>query len=110
MKNENLIRILSSSDLRSLYSTHLRDPSGRRLNLANGTDLITGVAGDADVIATLESELNVADLKNLGAPFLGVSASCLKNLIDEVVCDVKDRLELVSSLTSKVKYHVPQVM
>jgi hypothetical protein len=73
-----------------LNSAHLRDPSRRRLNLAYGTDLIAGVAGNADVVASLEGELDVTDLEDLGAAFLGVLAGCLENLIDEGVGDVED--------------------
>jgi hypothetical protein len=49
------------------------------LNLADGTDLITGVARDANVVTTLKSELDVTDLKNLAAAFFGVLASRLKD-------------------------------
>jgi hypothetical protein len=64
------------------------------LYLADGTDLIAGVAGNADIVATLESELDVADLEDLGATFLGVLASRLKDLIDEIISDIEDRLKL----------------
>jgi hypothetical protein len=49
------------------------------LNLPDSADLITGVAWDTDVVTTLKSELDVTDLKNLAAAFLGVLASCLKD-------------------------------
>lgn len=87
-----LISVLSSSDLRGLYSTHLGDPVGSRSNLADSADLVAGVAGNADVVATLESELDIADLEDLGAAFLGILAGCLKDLIDEAVGDIEDRL------------------
>lgn len=57
------------------------------MNLANGTDLVAGIAGNADVVATLESKLDIANLKGLGATFLGVSASCLDNIVDKLVSD-----------------------
>jgi hypothetical protein len=64
------------------------------LNLPDCADLITGVAWDTDVVTTLKSELDVTDLENLAAAFLGVLASCLKDRIDEVVGNLKDRLRL----------------
>ena len=87
-----LISILSTRDLGSLYGAHLRNPVGSRLDLADSADLVTGVAGDADVVATLERKLDIADLEGLGATFLGIFASCLKDLINEVVGDLKNRL------------------
>jgi len=79
-----------------LNSTHLGNPSRRRLNLADSADLITGVAWDANVVATLKSELDIADLKDLATTLLCILASCLKDLIDEVVRDVEDGLCIVS--------------
>jgi hypothetical protein len=58
------------------------------LNLADGADLIRGVARDADVVATLESELDITDLEDFAAAFLGILAGCLEDLIDEVVGDL----------------------
>jgi hypothetical protein len=87
------IGILATSNLGSLNSAHLRDPSCRRLNLADGTDLIGGISRDADIVATLKSELDVTDLEELATAFLGVLAGCLKDLINEVVGDLEDRLE-----------------
>jgi hypothetical protein len=49
------------------------------LNLPDCADLITGVAWDTDIVTTLKSELDVTDLENLAAAFLGVLASCLKD-------------------------------
>lgn len=82
-----LIATLSASDLGSLNSTHFVDPSGARSDLTNSANLITSVTRNADVVATFKSELNVADLQNLGTTFFGVLAGCLKNLIDEVIGD-----------------------
>jgi hypothetical protein len=62
------------------------------LNLADGTDLIGGVARDANVVATLESELDVTDLEDLAAAFFRILAGCLEDLINEVVGDLEDRL------------------
>ena len=49
------------------------------MNLPDCADLITGVAWDTDVVATLKSELDVTDLENLTAAFLGILTSCLKD-------------------------------
>lgn len=80
------------------------------MNLANGADLIAGVAWDADVVATFEGELDVADLEDLGATFLGILAGSLKDLVDESVCDVEDRLRLVlaNEVTFDAWAHVQQ--
>lgn len=83
-----------------MNGTHLRDPGWGRLNLADGTDLIAGVARDTDVVATLKGELDIADLEDLAATFLGVLAGGLEDLIDEVICDVEDGLVGVSFKTS----------
>lgn len=86
------VSILSPSDLGSRDSAHLGNPLRRRLHLADGTDLIAGIAGDADVVASLKRELDVADLKDLAASFFGVAAGSFEDLIDEVVCYVHDGL------------------
>jgi hypothetical protein len=57
-----LIHIPTTCDLRSLYGTHLADPSGGRLDLPNSSDLIAGVPWDTDVVTALKGELDVADL------------------------------------------------
>lgn len=75
-----------------MNSAHLGNPSRRRLNLADGTDFVGGIAGDADVVATLESELDVTDLEELAAAFLGILAGCLEDLINEVVGDLENGL------------------
>jgi hypothetical protein len=62
------------------------------LNLTNGTNLITGVAGDADVVTTLKSKLDIANFKRLGPAFLGVPTSCLNDIIDKLVRDGEDGL------------------
>jgi hypothetical protein len=62
------------------------------LDFADGADLVGGIARNADVVATLESELDVTDLELSGATFLGVLASCLKDLIDEAVGNGENRL------------------
>ena len=87
-----LVHVLSTSDLRSLNCTHLGDPSSRRLNLADGTNLVAGVAWNANVVAALEGELDVANLEDLGAAFFGVLAGCLEDLIDEGIGNIEDRL------------------
>lgn len=87
-----LIHVLATSDLSSLNRTHLVDPSWGRLNLTNGTNLITGVAGDADVVTTLKSKLDIANFKCLGPAFLGVPTSCLNDIIDKLIRDGEDGL------------------
>ena len=62
------------------------------MNLAYSSDLIASVAGDANVVPTLKSELDIADLKDLAATLLCILACCLKDLIDEVVRDIEDGL------------------
>ena len=47
---------------------------------------------DANVVAALEGQLDVADLEDLAAALLGVLAGCLEDLVDEVVCDLEDGL------------------
>lgn len=91
-----LIRILSASDFRSLNSAHLRDPSGSRLNLADCTNLIAGITRNTNVVATLQSELDVADLEDVRAAFFGILACCLKNLIDKIIGNSENRLRIVS--------------
>lgn len=57
-----LINIPTTGDFCSLNSTHLTDPGRSRLDLTNSADLVAGVAGDADVVATFKSELDIANL------------------------------------------------
>jgi hypothetical protein len=57
-----LVHIPTTCNLGGLNSTHLADPSSRGLDLAYGTDFIAGVAGNADIIATLKGELDIANL------------------------------------------------
>ena len=83
-----LVGIFATSDLGSLNSAHFGDPSGRGLNLPHSADLVAGVARNPNVVTTLKSELDVANLELLRTALLGVLASSLQNLIDEVVGDV----------------------
>lgn len=87
-----LICASTSSNLGSLDSTHLVDPTRSRRDLADGTDLVARIARDADVITTLEGELDITNLQNLATTFLGILAGSLKHLINEVVSDLKDGL------------------
>jgi hypothetical protein len=57
-----LVHIPTTCNLCGLNSTHLADPGGRGLDLAYRTDLIAGVAGNADVVAALKGELDIANL------------------------------------------------
>jgi hypothetical protein len=90
------ISILATGNLGRLNRAHLRDPRRGRLNLAHGTDLVGGVTGDTNVVAALEGQLDVTDLEDLAAAFLGILAGCLEDLIDEVVGDLEDGLYSVS--------------
>lgn len=73
------------------------------MNLADGTNLIAGVARNTDVVTTLESELNVADLEDLATTFFGVLAGRLKHLVNEVVGDIEDGLRILALRTAKFK-------
>jgi hypothetical protein len=73
-----------------LNSTHLGNPSWGRLNLADGTNLIAGIARNTDIVGTFESELDVTNFEELASTFLGVPACSLENLVHKVVCDLKD--------------------
>jgi hypothetical protein len=84
------VTALPTGNLGCLYSAHLRNPRWSRLDLAHSANLVRGVAGDADVVASLERELDVADLEELGAALLGVLAGGLQDLVDEVVCYLED--------------------
>lgn len=98
-----LISVLATSNLGSRDSAHLGDPLWSRLHLANGTDLIAGVAGNADIVASLKGELDVADLEDLASSLLCIAAGGFKDLIDEVICYIHDGLVVVVSFTRKNK-------
>lgn len=72
-----LIHILATCNLCGLDSTHLADPSRSRLYLPNGTDLVASVTRDANVVATLQSELDITDLEYFRAAFFCILACCL---------------------------------
>lgn len=88
----NLNIPLPPGNLTRLNRTHLIDPTLRRLKLANGTDLIRRIAGNADIVVALENELDVADLQCLGAASFGALASCGDDLVYEFVGDGEDGL------------------
>jgi hypothetical protein len=71
-RNIPLVGILATSNLGGLNSTHLGDPSRRGLDLPNGANLVAGISWDANVVTTLQGELNVTDLELLGTALLGV--------------------------------------
>lgn len=85
---------LTPCNLAGLNSAHLRDPALRGKELAHGANLVGRVAGDADVVVALEDQLDVADLKGLGAASFGALAGGGDDLIDEFVGDGEDALEM----------------
>lgn len=87
-----LITTLSTRDLRSLNGAHLVDPSRAWCDLTDGSNLITSVTWNTNIVTALKSELNITDLQNFGATFLGILTCGLKDLIDEVIGDCKDGL------------------
>lgn len=61
-------------DFGRLDRAHLGDPALGGLDLAHGAQLVRRVARDADVVDALQDNLDVANLKHLGAALLGVGA------------------------------------
>ena len=76
---------LSPRDFCRLHGTHLLRPSDAGLNFLHGSELIGGVAGDADVVVTFEDQLQIADFELLGAAKLGETAGCNGDVVDEFV-------------------------
>lgn len=83
------------SDLGSLDDAHLCDPGHTRLDLADGAQLVRRVAGDADVVCALEHELQIADLKDLGASLFGIAACGVEHAVDKRVGQVQDGLGML---------------
>ena len=84
---------LPTSDLRSLHSAQLLSPGRRRLHLLDGAQLIGSVAGNTDVVISLEDELQVAQFEGRGLAEFGEFAGGDDDLIDEVVGDLEKGLE-----------------
>jgi hypothetical protein len=87
-----ILLLLVSGDLGGLDSADLAKPGSTGLGLADGTELVRGEARDSDVVDTLKDQLNVTDLKHLGAALLGKSTGTVKDIVDEVVSNLQDRL------------------
>lgn len=77
---------LAGHNLRSLDGAHFGNPTRGGLNLADRSKLIRRITRDADVVGTLENELDVANLEDLGAALLGVLAGNLKDIVYEGIC------------------------
>lgn len=63
-----------------------------RVELADGTDLVGGVPGNADVPVTLEDDLDVFDVEGVGAAELGHLAGSRGDVVDEFVNEFENRL------------------
>lgn len=74
---------LARNNLGGLHSAHLLNPRAVGLHLSDRTQLLTRVAGDADVVGALQDQLNVADFEDLGAALLGVPAGLGNSIINE---------------------------
>lgn len=90
VKGKRPLNVIFPRNLGGLDCAHFRDPVGSWLNLADSSDLITGISWDTDVVLALQSELNVANLQHVRAALFGVLTSRLQNLVDEGICDVED--------------------
>lgn len=66
------------------------------MDLANGSDFVRGVAGDTDIVAALEGELDVTDFEDSGTALFGVLACGLEDLVDKVVGYLEDRLGVLA--------------
>ena len=84
---------LSPSDLGGLHRTHLLRPSLRRLELLHRTDFVRSISRHANVVVAFQNELNIAYLEGRGVAQLGETTGARNDLIDEVICYLKDGLE-----------------
>ena len=84
--------IKPTRQLRRLNSHHLLRPPCSRLWATYSTNLIGGEARDANVVLTLEDDLNVADFERVGAANFGEFAGGHEELVDEVVGDLEEHL------------------
>ena len=66
----------------------------RRMELANGSDLISLVTWDANVPVALEDELHVLDFEHLRITVLGHFAGLYGDLINKAIDKVVDELRL----------------
>ena len=62
------------------------------MDLASNAQLVTGISRDSNVVGTLQDELDIANLEDLGATLFGVAASCMQHIIDERVGKIEYRL------------------
>ena len=93
---------LARHDLGGLYRAHLGDPLSIGLHLANRPELVTGVARDTDVVGTLQNELDVADLKNLGSSLLCIAGRRVEDTLREAIGETKDGLKRNATLADCV--------
>jgi len=49
-----LVGILAAGDFSSLNRAHLGNPGRSRLNFADGTNLVTGVTRNSNIVASLQ--------------------------------------------------------
>lgn len=84
------LNIIFAGNFGGLNGTHLRDPVGSWLNLADGSDLVTSVSWDTYIVLTLKRELNIPNLQHVGTALFGVLAGRLQDLVDKGICNVED--------------------
>jgi hypothetical protein len=69
-------------------------PTGRRLGSTRRADLISRETRDADVVLALEDHLDIARLEARAATQLGELAGRGDEVVDEIVCDLKEDLNV----------------
>jgi hypothetical protein len=84
--------IKATSELRCLHRHHLLRPPCSWLWATNGTYFISREARDANVVLTLEDDLNVADVESVGTSDFGESAGSCDQVVNEVVGDLQEYL------------------
>lgn len=89
---------LTTHDLRRVDRLHLVHPSGRGHNLPHRAHLVRRITGDTDVVAALENVLDVANIKLRTIAELGQFAGIGDDVINKVVCELKDRLQSMLAL------------
>ena len=71
---------------------HLVVVSLRRVELADGPNVVGGVAGDSDVPIAFEDDLDVLDVESIGTTKLGHLAGGGRNRVNKLVNELKDGL------------------
>jgi hypothetical protein len=77
----------------SLDSIHLRLPGSRRLELANGANVVNSVARNSDIIVAFQDGLDVADLKHIRFTGLSQAASVSGNGVDKLIREFANCLD-----------------